>query len=79
MNIFKKDKKEEVEKTPIMFDGYKTDMYHENCGSNDKLVIALIDYLGDDFADLLLTKYNYKPAKELVSAINDRKSRNQIK
>ena len=79
MKLFKKNKKEESVKTPIMFDGHKTDMYHENCGSNDKILIALIDYLGDDFADLLLTKYNYKPAKELLDAINDRKNRNQNK
>lgn len=70
------NRKKAETKTPIMFDGHETKMYIENCDNHNKLAIALIDYLGDDFVDLLINRYDTKITKELSDAINDRKNRN---
>jgi hypothetical protein len=62
-----------------MFDGYISDMYFEKIGDISKPIIGLMDYLGEDFTDLLLTRYDVKVSDELMKANNDRKERNKNK
>ncbi len=76
MNIFKRKKKEEI-KTPIMFDGHASKMYMENCDAYSKIVIGLMDYLGEEFTDLLLNRYDCKITPELMDAIKERNERNK--
>ena len=75
-NIFKKKEEPKEKLTPLMFDGHTSDMYLEKMGSS-KLLIGLMDYLGEDFTDLLLTRYDVKVSDELMKAINDRRERNK--
>ena len=75
-NLLKKKEEPKQELTPVMFDGYISDMYLEKMGSS-KLLIGLMDYLGEDFTDLLLTRYDVKVSDELMKAINDRRERNK--
>ena len=78
--MFLKEEKDVEQLTPIMFDGHPSDMYIEKVNSNaGKLLIALMDYLGEDFTDLLIERYGVKCKDELLKAINDRKERNKSK